>query len=270
MQWRSTVQRENGSKPKGFTPQTLQARVGDAIFWFNEDHKTPHQPYPTTPPGKLGDWGPVIGGQNSSQQLNLNQAGTYLYQCHQHPDERATIIVANAVVIGPSGTGAATVAPAKFTMVAGQCVSWGNSDGAKHQPTPDQGNPWFTQPILPGDISAQIPLPSAGIVLYHCALHPNAGAEKGAIVVANAVVIAPSGTVTPSALQIVAGQSVMWRNSDANPHQPTPDQGNPWFTNPIASGGISAPIALASAGTVPYHCALHPNAATEKGIINIT
>ena len=183
MQWRSAIQRENHSKPKGFSPQTQQAQVGDAIFWFNEDQKTQHQPYPTTPPGKPGDWGPPVPGQNSSQQLNLDQAGTYLYQCHQHPDEQGKIIVANAVVIGPSGTGAATVAPSALQIVAGQCVTWSNSDASAHQPTPDQGNSWFTKPIPSGDISAPITFASVGTVPYHCALHKDAAAEKGIITI---------------------------------------------------------------------------------------
>ena len=181
MQWRDTVQRENNSQPKGFSPQTQQAQVGDAVFWFNEDRKTQHQPYPTTPLGKPGDWGPPIPGQNSSEQLNLDQAGTYDYQCALHADETGHIIVANAVVIGPSGTGAATVAPAALSIVAGQSVSWGNSDAIAHQPTPDQGNAWFAKPIQPGDISAPITFATVGTVTYHCALHKDAAAEKGTI-----------------------------------------------------------------------------------------
>jgi plastocyanin len=183
MQWRSTVQREKGSKPKGFSPQTQQAQVGDAIFWFNEDSHTQHQPYPTSPPGKPGDWGPLVPGQNSSQQLNLDKAGTYDYKCALHTDETGHIIVANGVVIGPSGTGAATVAPSALSIVAGECVSWGNSDANAHQPTPDQGAPWFTKPISSGDISAPITFASAGTVPYHCALHKNAASERGIITI---------------------------------------------------------------------------------------
>jgi plastocyanin len=183
MQKRSTIQREKGSKPKGFSPQTQEAQVGDAIFWFNEDSHTPHQPYPTTPPGKPGDWGPPIPAQNSSQQLNLDQAGAYSYQCAIHADETGKIIVANAVVIGPSGTGAVTVAPSALAILVNQSVSWGNSDATAHQPTPDQGTAWFAKPIQPGDISAPITFATVGSVTYHCALHPNKAAEKGTITV---------------------------------------------------------------------------------------
>lgn len=183
MQWRSTVQRENNSKPKGFSPATQQAQAADAIFWFNEDKTTEHQPYPTKAPGKPGDWGPPIGGQNSSQQLNLDVAGTYDYKCALHADEAGHIIVANAVVIGPSGTGVATVAPNALSIAPGQCVSWGNSDANPHQPTPDQGNAWFTAPIPSGDISAQITFATIGTATYHCALHPTAKAEMGTITI---------------------------------------------------------------------------------------
>jgi plastocyanin len=183
MQKRSTVQREDLSKPKGFSPKTQEAQVGDAIFWFNNDSHTSHQPYPKLPPGKPGDWGPPIPAQNPSQQLNLNQAGTYYYQCAAHADETGEIIVANAVMIGPSGTGAATFAPATIQIVVDQCVSWGNSDTSAHQPTPDHGSAWLANPIQPGDISVPIAFATIGPVPYHCALHKNAAGEKGTIMV---------------------------------------------------------------------------------------
>ena len=183
MQKRITVQREDLSQPKGFSPKTQEAQVGDPVFWFNDDSHTPHQPYPKLPAGKPGDWGPPIPAQNSSQQLNLDKAGTYYYQCAEHADETGEIIVANAVMIGPAGTGVATFAPATLQIVVDQCVSWGNSDANAHQPTPDQGSAWFAGPIQSGDISAPIAFAKVGSVPYHCALHKNAASEKGTIVV---------------------------------------------------------------------------------------
>jgi len=32
-----TVQSEDSSKPKGFSPQTANAQVGDAVFWHNDE-----------------------------------------------------------------------------------------------------------------------------------------------------------------------------------------------------------------------------------------
>ena len=179
MQWRDTVQREDNSKPKGFSPQSQQAQVGDAVFWYNEDSGTSHQPYPNG--GEFGDWVPAIAPQHSSEQLDLDTAGTYEYQCANHDDENGQIIVAVPVAIGPSGTGDATVAPPKASAVAGQCVSWGNSDPNAHWPTPDQGPAWFAQAIQPGDISAPITFAVAGVFTYRCAIHPDAVAEQGTI-----------------------------------------------------------------------------------------
>src|ERR1700720_621506 len=124
MQWKIKIVPSESGTGAAFQPDIpgskqgdpLQAQVGDAVFWFNEDSTTAHQPYPTTPPGKPGDWGPPVPGQNPSQQLNLDQAGTYDYECALHADEVGQIIVASAVVIGPSGTGAATVAPSALQI----------------------------------------------------------------------------------------------------------------------------------------------------------
>ena len=183
MLWRATVQRESSAQPKGFTPQSQQSQVGDAIFWFNEDKHTTHQPYPTS--GSPGDWGEPVTAQNSSQQLNLDTAGTFPYECAFHDDETGSILVATAIMIGPTGTGAATVAPNSVTIPQGQSVSWGNSDAQAHQPMPVGGSTttWFAAPIASGDISAPVTLGTTGSYPYQCALHPDKASEKGTITV---------------------------------------------------------------------------------------
>jgi len=175
MLWRATVQREDPAKPIGFDPQEEQAQAGDALFWFNEDANTTHQPVPDT-----GSWNiPPIPGGNSSDQLSLGSAGTYPYHCAIHDDEKGSIIVANAVLIaaGSSPLFGAT------TITQNQSVSWGNSDAEAHQPCPNSGDPWFTGPIASGDLSKPIPFGTTGTVDYHCALHPDNQSETGSITV---------------------------------------------------------------------------------------
>jgi plastocyanin len=192
MLWRSTVQRENPASPRGFNPPNPQTQVGDAIFWFNEDQSTVHQPAPTLPDGSISDpnaWVVPISGGNSSDQLNLDQAGTYPYSCVLHSDETGTIEVANAVTIGKTGAGSVAFGPASLPINEGESISWGNSDTESHQPEPDKGTTWLDAPIASGDISALVVVdagnatsstPTTFTCTYHCALHP---IETGSIVV---------------------------------------------------------------------------------------
>lgn len=175
MLWRATVQLEDPAKPTGFSPNKQQAQAGDALFWFNEDAETSHQPVPDT-----GVWNiPEIAPGNSSEQLSLTSAGTLSYHCALHEGETASIVVANAVLI------AAGASPlfGDTAISTGQCISWGNSDAEAHQPCPDSGDAWFTAPIPSGDLSASIPFESAGTVTYHCAVHPDNTSETGTITV---------------------------------------------------------------------------------------
>lgn len=179
MLWRATVQSEDSSKPGGFVPNPVQAQRGDALFWFNEDHHTEHQPVPDS-----GVWNlPAIKPQSSSDQLALGVVGTIAYHCATHPDdanEKGSIIVANAVLIA---AGANPLFPSGTAVTQGQCVSWGNSDAEAHQPCPNTGNPWFTGPINSGDLSAPVTFADVGTFDYHCALHPDNPQETGSITV---------------------------------------------------------------------------------------
>ena len=172
MLWPATVQRKNPAK-RGFSPQQLQAQAGDAVFWFNEDTDQTHQPVPDS--GK--PWNiPPIPPRSSSQQLSLGTAGTFNYHCANHRDEKASLVVANAVLIA---AGANPLFGKTTITAAGQCVSWGNSDAEAHQPCPNSGDPWFTSPINSGDLSAPITINQN--VDYHCAIHPDNPAETGTI-----------------------------------------------------------------------------------------
>jgi plastocyanin len=174
MLWRVTVQRENPAKPIGFSPQQEQAQNGDGLFWFNEDRNTQHQPVPDT-----GAWNiPVIGPGQSSDELRLS-TGTFPYHCAIHGDETGTVIVAAAVLIAAGANplfGPTQIKP-------GQCISWGNSDAQAHQPCPDTGDPWFSEPIASGDLSKPVTFSTSATINYRCALHPDNPAETGTITV---------------------------------------------------------------------------------------
>ena len=60
----------------------------------------------------------------------------------------------------------------------------------------------------------------------------------------------------PDQLEIGVGATVTWTNTDSVSHTTTSDQGN-WDSGPVAPGGQFSST-YATAGTFPYHCAIHP------------
>jgi len=81
----------------------------------------------------------------------------------------------------------------------------------------------------------------------------------------------PSGGpgATFLALQLSAGNWMLWQNNDTQAHQPTPDAGTTWTSNPpsIEPYSWSQMVQFPTAGTYPYHCAAHPQ---EKGTITVS
>jgi plastocyanin len=63
---------------------------------------------------------------------------------------------------------------------------------------------------------------------------------------------------SPNPGVLMAGQTVAWRNADIYAtHQPVAD-GGAFNAGAIPPGSVSAPIKITTAGSYPYHCAIHP------------
>ncbi|MEO8381845.1 MAG: hypothetical protein ABI779_19445 [Acidobacteriota bacterium] len=169
MLWRSTIQTENLEKPEGFSPETQEAQVGDAIFWVNEDANVEHQPCPSLDAPTTWCKSPLQGPEPSNQ-VNLATAGTIDYLCAIHPWETAKIVVANPVQIGRQASGTVSFVPQTVDISVGQSVSWANSDWEPHQPAPLSGpsTAWFAEPIPSGEVSGPITFGIAEEVLYRC------------------------------------------------------------------------------------------------------
>jgi plastocyanin len=60
----------------------------------------------------------------------------------------------------------------------------------------------------------------------------------------------------PATLNVAPGTSVTWTNTDAVAHTSTSD-GPGWDAGVIAPGGRFS-FTFPTAGTFPYHCAIHP------------
>jgi len=60
----------------------------------------------------------------------------------------------------------------------------------------------------------------------------------------------------PSPLNIAVGDAVLWINNDLTTHTATAD-GGAWNSGPMAPGRMFSQT-FTTAGTFPYHCAIHP------------
>jgi len=82
---------------------------------------------------------------------------------------------------------------------------------------------------------------------------------------------------TPHTASVAAGADIYWRNGDTEAHWPAPSAANPteWLDYKIpgtvkgAEPAVSPGISIAGSGQFNYICAVHPHAATEKGVIII-
>ena len=61
----------------------------------------------------------------------------------------------------------------------------------------------------------------------------------------------------PSSVAVDAGATVTWTNQGPSPHTVTADDGS--FDSGTLNAGASFSFTFASAGTVSYHCTIHPN-----------
>ncbi len=71
---------------------------------------------------------------------------------------------------------------------------------------------------------------------------------------------------SPATLTIKTGTKVTWTNNDSVPHTVTADSGS-LLQSPTLSPGQSYSVTFTSAGTVSYHCRIHP---MMKGQVVVT
>jgi plastocyanin len=62
---------------------------------------------------------------------------------------------------------------------------------------------------------------------------------------------------SPEPASVKVGQAVVWRNADSITHTATQNGGG-FNTGNIAPGATSNPITMTSAGSLAYHCQIHP------------
>lgn len=74
---------------------------------------------------------------------------------------------------------------------------------------------------------------------------------------AAAVVVIKNFQYQPAQLNVRVGQTVEFRNEDIYDHTVTADDGS--FDSGLIKGGQSWKLTVTKPGTIPYHCAPHPN-----------
>ncbi len=62
---------------------------------------------------------------------------------------------------------------------------------------------------------------------------------------------------SPASITVKVGDSIIWTNNDTIPHSATADDSS--FDAGIMQPGESKTVKFDKAGTISYHCSIHPN-----------
>ena len=82
-------------------------------------------------------------------------------------------------------------------------------------------------------------------------------AGGSAVLAADHAVDIAGSAFSPGSVTVAVGDTVTWTNADAQNHTATADDGS-WDTGTISSSTPKS-VTLATAGTFPYHCKIHPS-----------
>jgi plastocyanin len=83
------------------------------------------------------------------------------------------------------------------------------------------------------------------------------GGGGGGGVTADVTITISGFSFSPNPASVKVGQTVVWHNGDSVTHTATAD-GGAFDTGAIAPGATSGPITMSAAGSLAYHCAVHP------------
>jgi len=87
--------------------------------------------------------------------------------------------------------------------------------------------------------------------------NPTALPSDSGVVTINVVAINGAQSFSPNPSTVPAGQMVVWHNIDTVTHRVVLDDRSV-DTGDLAPGASSRPMAIAGAGSGPYHCSIHP------------
>ena len=96
-----------------------------------------------------------------------------------------------------------------------------------------------------------------GFLAISCKKSSPAGPGTPADVTINIVGVAGANSYSPNPDTVTVGQTVAWHNIDGITHTATSNTGGFFDTGHLAGGSTSSPVTMMSAGSFPYHCAIH-------------
>ena len=103
----------------------------------------------------------------------------------------------------------------------------------------------YSSPSSPSPAPAPAPTPA-----------PTAGGPSSAITIPMGAEVLGNRAFSPDEIEVSAGTTVTWANTDSVSHTSTSNASG-WDSGIIAPGRQFA-FTYQTAGTFPYHCAIHP------------
>jgi plastocyanin len=122
-----------------------------------------------------------------------------------------------------------------FAMIVSACGS-NNSSPSPVAPTP-----------TPAPVSSPAPAPAPA---------PTPGSTP--VTIGTGASTAGAAAFGMNPLTVATGTTVVWTNADVTAHTATSDGAGVFNTGNIGPNGGSASVTFNTAGTVHYHCAIHP------------
>jgi plastocyanin len=133
---------------------------------------------------------------------------------------------------------ASSYAPAQLDVVAGDTVHWENASVLRHTVTADDGS-FGSQPLTGGGTYARR-FDAAGVIAYHCTVHP---AMRGEIDVRRVLLDAPREPGAPGAPYVLRGRSSLPAGSPVSVERDTGWGFTPAATATVApDGSFAAPV----------------------------
>ncbi len=174
--------------------------------------------------------------------------------------------------------------PANLEVDVGTTVTWNNTGARPHTVT-DRGGTFDSNPIAPG-AKTSINFTVPGTYAYFCRINPSK--MNGVVVVKPGATPARVNRIQaldparqgeqlrfdPAALTVESGSTIVFANVGGKPHTLTADDGSfdTGIVTPGAEGGrfagTNATVVVRKAGTIPFHCEIHP--AAMKGVLTVT
>jgi plastocyanin len=241
---------------RGFTPDTIEVRVGDVVEWWNADTIA----HTVTAENGSFDSGPMEPGTAFS--LTFDAVGTYTYSSTAEGDEAwiATVVVGEAA--GPDETTAED--PPGETVV-----------------DPDTSPPPVEEPEEPPQESPEEAPAADGsppVALDAPTIASEGLAASSPVETQGSVSVAQTGpTVTvvdsayqPREVEVSPGTTVVWQQEGELPHTVTADDGS--FDSGTMGQGDTYTRTFPQAGTFPYYCEFHgaPGGQGMAGVVIVS